>query len=69
MMLYLDPPWIEPTVRTAGSSGSFSREISVCQASTVRAAITTGSTVASGCAPWPPFPYSHTSTESTLASA
>ena len=38
-MLYFVPPWMEPTVRTAGSSGSFSRETSVCQASTVRAAM------------------------------
>ena len=69
MMLYLVPPWIDPTVSTTGSNGSFSRETSVCQPSTVFAAITIGSTVASGCAPCPLLPKSVTSTESTLASA
>ena len=69
MMLYFVPPWIEPTVTTAGSSGSFSRDTSVWIASTVRAAITTGSTVLSGAAPWPPRPKMVRSTESTLAIA
>ena len=45
-----------PTVMTAASNGETSRETIVCSASTVRAAMTTGSTVASGRAPWPPAP-------------
>ena len=48
MMLCLVPPWMEPTVTTAGSSGGFSRLTSVCSERMVRAASTMGSTVVCG---------------------
>src|SRR5437763_281164 len=38
IMLCLVPPWIEPTVTTAGSVGSVSRLTSVCKSRTLRAA-------------------------------
>jgi hypothetical protein len=69
MMLCLVPPWIEPTVTTAGSVGLTSRLTSVCRSRTSLAAMTTGSMVVCGWAPWPPLPRSVTSTLSTLASA
>ena len=56
MMLALVPAWMVPTVMTAASNGETSRETIVCSARTVRAAITTGSIVVSGRAPWPPAP-------------
>src|SRR5216683_2132303 len=58
---------MDPTVITTGSKGRFSRETIVCQARMVRAAITIGSTVSCGAAPWPPLPKMVTSTESELA--
>ena len=51
MMLCLLPPWIEPTVTTAGSVGLVSRLTSVCRSRTIRAASTIGSTVVCGAAP------------------
>ncbi|MNT51465.1 hypothetical protein D3C72_1884310 [compost metagenome] len=56
-MLACVPPWMLPTVMTTGSIGLFSRETRVCNASTMRAAMTTGSRVSCGAAPWPPWPY------------
>ena len=41
MMLCLLPPWIEPTVITAGSVGLVSRLMIVCRSRTSRAAMTT----------------------------
>ena len=57
MMLFLRPAWIEPTVTTAISRGSTSRETTVCRRMTVAAAITIGSIVACGREPWPPRPW------------
>src|SRR5471032_1694209 len=45
MMLATVPPWIAPTVITAGDNGLVSRETMVWMASTERAAMTMGSTV------------------------
>ena len=56
MMLCLVPPWIEPTVTTAGSSGLCSRETIVCRPRSMRAAMTIGSIVVCGVEPWPPLP-------------
>ncbi len=56
MTLPCVPPWIEPTVITTGSIGLFSRETTVCSASTMREARTTGSTVLCGIAACPPRP-------------
>ena len=56
MMLCFVPPWIDPTVTTAGSIGSISRATIVCRTMTMRAAITIGSTVLCGEAPCPPRP-------------
>jgi len=67
MMLRFVPPWIAPTVTTAGSSGEFSRLTIVCSASTISEARTTGSFVDCGDAPWPPIPRTVTSIESPLA--
>ena len=50
------PACMEPMVRTAVSPAGISREMIVCRRSTAAAAITIGSTEASGrepCAPWP----------------
>ena len=57
MTLACVPPWIDPIVSTTGSIGLFSRDTIVCSDMTVRAAITTGSMVLYGIAPWPPRPY------------
>ena len=54
MMLCLVPPWIEPTVTTAGSRGCTSRLTIVCSATTICAASTMGSFAACGCEPCPP---------------
>src|SRR5207248_207080 len=51
MMLCLVPPWIEPTVTTAGSVGSISRLTMVCRSTMTKAARTIGSTVRCGQAP------------------
>jgi hypothetical protein len=56
MMLFLVPAVTYPTVTTANSPGLTSRATIVCSASTVRAAITIGSTVVCGAEPWPPLP-------------
>ena len=69
MMLCLVPPWIEPTVTTAGWIGLISRLTIVWRSSTSRAARAIGSTVFWGIAPWPPFPFTRTSTEVELAIA
>ena len=59
-MLFFRPAWTEPTVTTATSRGSTSRETIVCSRMMVAAAITTGSMVACGREPWPPRPRSVT---------
>ena len=69
MTLCFAPAWKEPTETTAGSNGSFSRETSAWSATTVRAAMRTGSTVRCGIAPCPPLPWIVRSTESTEAKA
>jgi hypothetical protein len=56
MMLATVPPWMLPTVITAGSIGLFSRDTIVCKPRIVRAAITMGSTVVWGAAACPPRP-------------
>ena len=66
-MLFLSPAWIEPTVTTATSRGSTSRETIVCRRITVAAAITTGSIVECGREPWPPRPRSVTVSPSDAA--
>ena len=55
-MLFFSPAWIEPTVTTATSRGSTSRDTIVCSRMTVAAAITTGSIVECGREPCPPRP-------------
>ena len=67
MMLCFVPPWIDPTVTTAGSRGCTSRLTIVCSAMTICDASTIGSFDACGCEPWPPCPRTVMSTESTLA--
>ena len=69
MMLCLVPPWIEPTVTTAGSLGSISRLTIVWRSTITSAARTIGSTVRCGQAPWPPLPRMMTLTEVELASS
>ena len=69
MMLCFVPPWIEPTVTTAGSIGLTSRLTIVWRSRTRSAARTIGSTVFCGIAPWPPLPRTTTSTEVELAIA
>ena len=59
-MLFFSPAWIEPTVTTATSRGSTSRETIVCRRITVAAAMTTGSIVECGREPCPPRPSSVT---------
>ena len=54
MMLGRLPACSAPTVTTAVSPPATSRDTTVCSRSTVAAAITTGSTVASGLDPCPP---------------
>lgn len=53
-----------PMVTTTGSWADISRETIVWSRSTSEAAITTGSTAASGLEPWPPRPKSLTVMES-----
>ncbi len=48
MMLCLVPPWIEPTVITAGSSGDTCRLTTVCRLVIRSAARVTGSWVVCG---------------------
>ena len=67
MMLNAVPPWIEPMVTTAASSGEISRDTTVCSASTMRAAATMGSAVSCGAAPCPPRPSTSISKWSTAA--
>ncbi len=66
MMLPTVPPWIEPTVTTPNSFGSFSRLTTVWTSTTKRAAIATGSMVLSGAEPWPPRPLNVISSQSEL---
>ena len=56
------PPWMEPTVITAGSSADVSRLTIFCRARTISDATTTGSFVRSGVAPCPPTPRTVMST-------
>ena len=67
MMLFFSPAWIEPTVTTAISRGSISRDTTVCRRMTVAEAITTGSIVACGREPWPPRPSRRTVSPSEAA--
>ncbi len=48
MTLPLVPPWMAPTVSTAGSMGEISRLTMVCRAMMMRAESTTGSMVVCG---------------------
>lgn len=54
MMLCLVPPWMEPTVTTAGVPGSSSRLTMVWSISTISEASTIGSLARWGLDPWPP---------------
>ena len=67
MMLKAVPPWIDPIVTTAESSGEISRETTDCSDSTMRAAATIGSAVSCGVAPWPPRPSTSIANSSTAA--
>ena len=67
MMLNAVPPWIQPIVTTAESSGEISRDTTVCSASTMRAAATIGSAVSCGAAPCPPRPSTSIAKWSTAA--
>jgi hypothetical protein len=68
MMLPAEPAWIEPTVITPNSAGSFSRLITLWTSTTKRLAIMIGSMVALGLAPWPPRPLKVISMLSELES-
>lgn len=67
MMFSLVPACIEPTVTTAMSVGSTSRDTTVCSFMTVLAASTTGSTDCWGREPWAPRPWRVTFSESEPA--
>ncbi len=69
MMFALVPAFTAPTVRTAVSVPATSRDTRVCSRMIVAAAMTTGSTVASGRDPCPPAPCSVTFIESDAAKA
>ena len=69
MMFALVPALRAPTVTTAVSVPATSRETRVCSRITVAAAMTTGSTVASGRDPCPPAPWRVTLSESDAANA
>ena len=51
VLLCLEPPWIEPTVTTAGRTGSIRRLTIVCSVVTRYAAVTIGSIARFGRAP------------------
>lgn len=57
MMLALAPAASEPTVSTANSPGSTSRETTVCRRKTIDDANTTGSTAVCGIDPCAPRPW------------
>ena len=63
------PLSILPTVMTADSCGGVLRLTRVCSASTISAAIGTGSMVSCGMAPWPPLPVILISNSSAEASS
>ncbi len=69
MMFALVPARSAPTVSTAVSVPATSRETTVCRRITVDAAMTTGSTVASGREPCPPAPVRVTRRLSVVANA
>ena len=56
MTLPAVPPWMAPTVSTAGWAGERSRVISVCRALPIWKLTATGSTERCGRAAWPPLP-------------
>ena len=56
IILYPDPPFIVPQVKTPASRGSLDLETTDCNVVTKVAATTTESTVYCGAAPCPPFP-------------
>ena len=66
MILGALPASIAPMVTTPKAAGSFSRLMTVCTSSIKRAAMTTGSIVRSGIAPWPPRPLKVISSESAV---
>lgn len=67
MMLSFVPACRRPTVTTADSAGGTSRATMPWSLVTTFAAISTGSTVASGREPWPPLPWRVTFRESAAA--
>ena len=67
MMLWAVPPWIMPTVSTAGWNGSTFRATTCCSRVMICAAVTTGSTVWWGQAPCPPRPVTVTRSSSGAA--
>lgn len=67
MTFAASPAWMDPTVRTAVAVLGISREITVCNRSTVEAASTIGSTDASGIDPCAPRPTSRIRNESDAA--
>ncbi|CAM4172431.1 hypothetical protein NOGI109294_26395 [Nocardiopsis gilva] len=67
MMLDLVPARTMPTVTTAISLGLISRATTVCSRVMMFAAMTTGSTVASGREAWPPDPKTRTLVASLAA--
>src|SRR5579862_951788 len=69
MMLCFVPAWNGPTVTTAFVPGGSLRLTIVCSDITISEAITIGSTVFCGQAPWPPFPVTTRSRLSVLADA
>ena len=56
MTLPAVPPWMAPTVSTAGCAGERSRVMRVCRALPIWKLIATGSTERCGRAAWPPLP-------------
>src|SRR5215216_4733609 len=67
MMLKAVPAPISPTVRTTGSTGSTSRDTTVCNTVTTCAAMTTASAARWGIAPCPPEPVISISKASAAA--
>ena len=66
-MLAAVPPWITPTVTTAGMVGLTSRDTTVCNCATSIAAATMGSIVVCGYAACPELPRTTISKRSDAA--